>query len=74
MLTHFSQRYPKFPEGIEKKDPASDDKTAPESLMVAFDGMCVPFDCLEELPSMIGAVEMVLASCVENNNTTEVEN
>jgi len=44
ILTHFSQRYPKFPKGIEFDSSIS--------CTVAFDGMCVPLTALNEFESI----------------------
>lgn len=65
ILTHFSQRYPKFPEGI--MDDSSGDSAAENSLMVAFDGMRVPFDCLEHLPSLTSTIRTVF-DCLQSEN------
>lgn len=43
ILTHFSQRYPKFPKGLPDKG----DGHGP-SLSVAFDGFCVPWSLLDD--------------------------
>lgn len=56
ILTHFSQRYPKFPEGLPQEGPAA------ASTAIAFDGMCVPLAALPLLPVLRPAVEYVLAS------------
>lgn len=58
VLTHFSQRYPKFPEGL-----SSDDKDGDESnlIAVAFDGMRLPFSCIPALSAVTKCVELLLA-------------
>jgi hypothetical protein len=44
-LTHFSQRYPKLPPGLEGPDAAT--------AAVAFDGMCIPLVALPDLPKLL---------------------
>ncbi|GAB4817494.1 hypothetical protein N2152v2_004540 [Parachlorella kessleri] len=56
ILTHFSQRYPKFPEGLPAEGPAA------ATTAIAFDGMSVPLAALPLLPQLRPAVEYVLAS------------
>jgi hypothetical protein len=56
ILTHFSQRYPKFPEGLPAEGAAA------ASTAIAFDGMRVPLAALPLLPALRPAVEYVLAS------------
>lgn len=56
ILTHFSQRYPKFPEGLP------DEGSLAASTACAFDGMCVPLAALPLLPALRPAVEYVLAA------------
>ena len=74
LLTHFSQRYPKFPEGLLASEGAeggggtenpslggfggSAGRAA--SAAVAFDGMCVPLSLLPLLPSLMPAGELAL--------------
>jgi hypothetical protein len=47
LLTHFSQRYPKLPAGVDAA--AKDWRRRP---VIAFDGMVVPFALLPELPAL----------------------
>jgi ribonuclease BN (tRNA processing enzyme) len=42
ILTHFSQRYPKFPKGIPE------DSINMHCLSVAFDGYCLPWTLLDD--------------------------
>lgn len=56
ILTHFSQRYPKFPEGLPAEGPAA------STTAIAFDCMRVPLAALPLLPTLRPAVEYVLAS------------
>lgn len=63
ILTHFSQRYPKFPEGIEVDMGVNGSVVGSgvgSSVSVAFDGMCVPLSLLEQLPAVTVAVKAVL--------------
>ena len=55
ILTHFSQRYPKCPEGILEREQGGYGGVA-----VAFDGMCVPFGLLEHLPAVTLAAAAAL--------------
>ena len=55
VLTHFSQRYSKFPAGISAN-------SQPWSMrpLLAFDGMVVPFALLPDAPRRTPAVEAAL--------------
>ena len=55
ILTHFSQRYPRLPEGLDASCRAFRDRPA-----VAFDGMTVPFDLLPALPLVVPVVAEAL--------------
>lgn len=55
ILTHFSQRYPKLPVGL----PANGSEH--HNVMLAFDGMCVPFKLLLELPRVLPAIACAFA-------------
>lgn len=50
ILTHFSQRYPKLPSGLEALDTS---KAA-----VAFDGMRVPLICLPDLHRLLPVLQL----------------
>ena len=54
VLTHFSQRYPKMPEGLPRDGPAA------AGTVVAFDGMRVPLRLLGVLPLLLPAMERTL--------------
>lgn len=56
ILTHFSQRYPKLPAGIDAH--ALPRRERP---MVAFDGMVVTFEQLPHLPALMPVVATALA-------------
>lgn len=58
VLTHFSQRYPKLPPGLETWGPAN--------AIAAFDGMTVPLKCLEDLPLMLPALQAALREVDES--------
>lgn len=69
ILTHFSQRYPKWPEGVgqqpavalaEEAGPAAG-PLAGVPAAVAFDGMRVPLALLPVLPALMPAVQAALA-------------
>ena len=63
ILTHFSQRYPKFPEGIDVDSSLEEmqlGRGVGSSVAVAFDGMCVPLPLLDQLPAVTVAVKAVL--------------
>jgi ribonuclease Z len=62
VLTHFSQRYPKFPEGVSEAVAARVERGEGSSFGVAFDGMCLPLGLLAHLPAVTVAVEAVLAA------------
>ena len=51
ILTHFSQRYPKFPTGIYESGFES------SSVGIAVDGMMIPLRCLDELPKLTRVME-----------------
>lgn len=55
ILTHFSQRYPHMPEGLDSLALPLRDRPA-----IAFDGMLVPFNLLPALPLLAPAVAQVL--------------
>lgn len=55
VLTHFSQRYPKCPEGVLEEC-----QRGGSSFAVAFDGMCVPLSLLEHLPKVTLLAAMAL--------------
>lgn len=57
ILTHFSQRYPKFPEGINTDDSTSETR----QIAVAFDGMHLPLSCIPALSALTKCVEVLLA-------------
>lgn len=62
VLTHFSQRYPKFPEGVSEAVAAGIESGRGSCFGVAFDGMCLPLALLAHLPAVTEAVEAVLAA------------
>lgn len=80
ILTHFSQRYPKWPEGLgqapqaEGCAPAGDATPAPAvpaGAAVAFDGMRVPLALLPALPALMPAVQAALAEVEEEEGQKE---
>jgi ribonuclease BN (tRNA processing enzyme) len=62
ILTHFSQRYPKFPEGLPVIDPGKVGFGGDDMVRVApaFDGMCVPLHALGQLPLLTPGMALVL--------------
>jgi ribonuclease Z len=54
ILTHFSQRYPRMPEGLDDGAVPLRDRPA-----VAFDGMVVPFSLLPVLPLVVPVMTQV---------------
>lgn len=66
ILTHFSQRYPKWPEGL----PAAGDGGG-VGVAVAFDGMRVPLALLPALPSLMPAVQAALEEVEDGAGTVE---
>ncbi|KAG7670989.1 hypothetical protein Ndes2526A_g01222 [Nannochloris sp. 'desiccata'] len=62
VLTHFSQRYPKFPEGVSEAVATGIERGEGTIYGVAFDGMCLPLGLLAHLPAVTVAVEAVLAA------------
>lgn len=52
VLTHFSQRYPKLPPGLEGPKAAT--------AAVAFDGMCIPLIALLDLPKLLPLLHTAL--------------
>lgn len=67
ILTHFSQRYPKWPEGVAQPGEGS----ASSRAAVAFDGMRVPFALLPVLPALMPAVRAALADAEEDGQPDE---
>jgi ribonuclease Z len=57
ILTHFSQRYPKFPEGINTDDSTLETR----QIAVAFDWMHLPLSCIPALSALTKCVEVLLA-------------
>ena len=51
ILTHFSQRYPKLPPGLETEAAAT------AGIAVAFDGMRVPLLALQDLPQLLPVLQ-----------------
>ena len=77
VLTHFSQRYPKWPEGLPQGTPEGGDSGEGEpppapSTAVAFDGMRIPLALLPALPKLMPAVQAALAD-VDEEEAEEVE-
>lgn len=72
ILTHFSQRYPKFPQGLGINGNGSEDSS---SLLagVAFDGMRVPLALLPKLPRLLPRIERVLSLGGEGGTREGVE-
>ena len=58
ILTHFSQRYPRVPEGLDASDTPSALRDRPA---VAFDGLFVPFSLLPVLPLAAPLLARVMA-------------
>jgi ribonuclease BN (tRNA processing enzyme) len=58
ILTHFSQRYPKIPDGLEGSSDSF--KAWRETPMVAFDGLSVPLSLLPVLPLLLPAMSIAL--------------
>ena len=58
ILTHFSQRYPKIPDGLEGSSDSF--KAWRETPMVAFDGLRVPLSLLPVLPLLLPAMSIAL--------------
>ena len=56
ILTHFSQRYPRVPEGLDCTAMPLRDRP-----FVAFDGLRVPFSLLPVLPLAVPALARVMA-------------
>ena len=79
VLTHFSQRYPKWPEGLPQATPEGGDSgegeppAAPASTAVAFDGMRVPLALLPALPKLMPAVQAALVDVAEEEEVEEEE-
>lgn len=76
ILTHFSQRYPKWPEGLgqgpqaeaspaDGAGPAGAGPAAAATAAVAFDGMRIPLLLLPALPALMPAVQAALAEVDE---------
>jgi hypothetical protein len=63
ILTHFSQRYPKWPEGVPQGQ--QEGSSASAAAAVAFDGMRVPLALLPILPALMPAVQAALADVEE---------
>ena len=63
ILTHFSQRYPKWPEGVPQGQ--QEGSAASAAAAVAFDGMRVPLALLPILPALMPAVQAALADVEE---------
>jgi ribonuclease Z len=65
ILTHFSQRYPKFPQGLgDNGGGGGGGEDSSLSLLlagVAFDGMKVPLALLPKLPKLLPLIERVLS-------------
>ena len=57
VLTHFSQRYPKLPPGLEGSESAT--------AAVAFDGMCIPLIALSDLPRLLPVLHIALGDRTE---------
>ena len=61
ILSHFSQRYPRMPEGLSDESCSSDPlKSLREIPMVAFDGLVVPLSLLPVLPLVLPSMKMAL--------------
>ena len=58
VLTHFSQRYPKLPVGLEAVDASW--------AAVAFDGMRLPLTALPDLPLLLPALQMAWGTDVKS--------
>ncbi len=80
ILTHFSQRYPKWPEGVGQPpraegnaptDGVAPTQPAPAMAAVAFDGMRVPLELLPALPALMPAVQAALAAVEEEEGEEE---
>lgn len=71
ILTHFSQRYPKFPEGIvlcnDEKVKEDQHPETLENVGVAFDCMRVDMDKLKHLPLLMPVVAAVLRATSSSN-------
>lgn len=76
VLTHFSQRYPKWPEGLPQPAPPKPDgeeghgegsgaRGSAFTAAVAFDGMRVPLALLPVLPALMPAVRAALEDAEE---------
>jgi ribonuclease Z len=55
VLTHFSQRYPRLPAGVDVQA-----RPWRRRSVLAFDGMWLPFACLPHLPAVMPAVAVAL--------------
>jgi ribonuclease Z len=51
VLTHFSQRYPKFPTGFPQKG---------SKVGIAFDGFCLPFKLIDSFPKYMTFFQQML--------------
>ena len=51
ILTHFSQRYPRLPPGLDMEAAAT------AAIAVAFDGMRVPLTSLPDLPQLLPVLQ-----------------
>lgn len=58
ILTHFSQRYPKLPPGLETE------AVATAGIAVAFDGMRVPLTALSDLPQLLPVLQHAWAETI----------
>ena len=84
ILTHFSQRYPKWPEGLGQPGagaaagggapgPAAAAAALEVAAAVAFDGMRVPLALLPALPALMPAVQAALADAEEDDGEAAAE-
>jgi hypothetical protein len=63
ILTHFSQRYPRVPEGLDCMALPLRDRP-----FVAFDGLTVPFHLLPSLPLAAPAMARVMAKNTDSDD------
>lgn len=59
ILTHFSQRYPKLPPGLDTEAAAT------AGVAVAFDGMRVPLTALPDLPQLLPVLQHAWAETAQ---------
>lgn len=67
LLTHFSQRYPKLPAGLDAA--AAVWRARP---LLAFDGMVLPFSLLPELPALTPLIAAALGEAEEGGDAAAV--